>query len=44
MSKSLIRLVSNTKPFNRVEADILKYIYKVLNGEVPQTGVQSLIR
>ena len=44
MGKSLIRLVSNTKPFNRVEVDILKYIYKVLNGEVPQTGVQSLIR
>jgi hypothetical protein len=44
MSKSLIRLVSNTKPFNRVESDILKYIYKVLNGKVPQTGVHSLIR
>lgn len=46
MSKSLIRLVSNTKPFNRVEADILKYIYKVLNGEVQgkHTEVQSLIR
>ena len=44
MRKSLIRLVSNSKPFNRVEIDILKYIYKVLNGEVPQTGVQSLIR
>ena len=44
MGKSLIRLVSNTKPFNRVEVDILKYIYKVLNGEVPRTGVQSLIR
>lgn len=43
MSKSLIRLVSNTKPFNRVEADILKYIYKVLNGKVPQTGVKGLI-
>jgi len=44
MRKSLIRLVSNSNPFNRVEIDILKYIYKVLNGEVPQTGVQSLIR
>lgn len=44
MGKSLIRLVSNTKPFNRVESDILKYIYKVLNGKVPHTGVQSLIR
>ncbi len=44
MGKSLIRLLSNTKPFNRVEVDILKFIYKVLNGKVPQTGIQSLIR
>ena len=44
MSKSLIRLVSNIKPFNRVEVDILKYIYKVLNGEIPQSGLESLIK
>jgi hypothetical protein len=45
MSKSLIRLTSNTKPFNRVELGVLEYIYKVLKGELlNHSGLEPLIR
>lgn len=44
MGKSLIRLITNTTPFSGVEVDILNYIYKVLNGELPQSGLSSLIK
>tara|TARA_B110000211_G_scaffold142283_1_gene162434 strand:- start:140 stop:667 length:528 start_codon:yes stop_codon:yes gene_type:complete len=44
MGKSLIRLITNTTPFSRAEVDILSYIYKVLNGELPQSGLSSLIK
>ena len=44
MGKSLIRLITNTTPFSRAEVDILSYIYKILNGELPQSGLSSLIK
>ena len=34
MSKSLIRLVSNTKPFNSVESGILEHMYEIFDGDI----------
>ena len=44
MSKSLIRLTSNTTPFNRVESGILEHIFTLFNGDIPHDGLSILIR
>ena len=44
MSKSLIRLVSNTKPFNSVESGILEHMYEIFDGDIKRNGLSTLIR
>ena len=44
MSKSLIRLTSNTSPFNRVESGILEHIFTLFNGDIHKGGLPILIR
>ena len=44
MGKSLIRLISNTKPFNRVESGILEHIFTLFNGDIHKDGLPILIR
>jgi hypothetical protein len=44
MSKSLIRLTSNTSPFNRVESGILEHIFTLFNGDIHKAGLPILIR
>lgn len=44
MSKSLIRLVSNTKPFNSVESGILEHMYEIFDGYIKRNGLSTLIR
>jgi len=44
MSKSLIRLVSNTKPFNSVESGILEHMYEMFDGDIKRNGLSTLIR
>ena len=44
MSKSLIRLVSNTTPFNSVESGILDHMYEIFDGYIKGNELSTLIR
>ena len=42
MSK-IIRKVTNTKPFNKLELGILKWMFKTLDGEAPRDMLRKLM-